>query len=207
MKILLIVLFFLPLMAEAQQENAEVNPAGQVSIGTRNTFSFFNDDEGMGKGIGGQFRIRLGRRLNSEWFFDYINSRNQVYTSRNDYHIGWSLLFYISQSSEKQLLQPYFIAGHCFDFSKIQAQADKSNAASRLSMATQAGAGTHIRIQPRFDCSLAAQYMLHFGKELSTRIENEEILIEKKSFTHPHGHLLFTISFNYQLGRLWGGKL
>ncbi len=203
MKTLFLLILFLPFCVNAQQQVTESNPAGQLSIGTRNTISFFNDDEGIGKGIGGQFRVRLSRRLNSEWFFDYINSRNQRYTSRNDYHIGWSILFYTSKMQGKQLLEPYFIVGHCFDYSQVKAQADPSNAASRLSMATQGGAGTHLRFHPRFDCSLAAQYMLHFGKELETRIENEAVFIEKKSFTHPHGHLLFTLSFNYQLGRLW----
>ena len=70
-------------------------------------------------------------------------------------------------------------------------------------MATQAGAGTHFNINPRFDCSLAAQYMLHFGKEIETNITSEVVTIERKNFSTPDGHLLFTLSFNYKFGDLW----
>jgi opacity protein-like surface antigen len=102
-----------------------------------------------------------------------------------------------------QLLQPYLIAGHCFDYSKVAGQSNKSNSASRTSMATQAGIGTHINITEKLDCSLSGQYMVHFGKDIETTIEGESVVIEKKDFSHPHGHLLFTISFNYKFFNLW----
>lgn len=200
--ILLAVFFTIP--SYAQDKSDHVSAAGNFSLGTRNTFSVFNDDAGAGVGIGGQFRIQFSKRLNSEWFFDYITSKNESYTVRNDYHIGWSLLYYFTHSTDfDRLVQPYFIAGHCFDYSKVSEQKNKSNAADRLSMATQAGMGTHFNITPRFDCSLSGQYMLHFGKELETTINGQEILIEKRSFSGVHGHLLFTLSFNYKFFHLW----
>lgn len=174
------------------------------SLGTRNTLSFFNHDPATGKGIGGQFRLRLGEKLNSEWYFDYISSRNGSFTYRNDYHIGWSLLFYTGKDDpDAHVLQPYFIAGHCFDKSTVTAVGDKSNSAGRLSMATQAGLGTQIRIAPRLDASLSSQYMLHFGKEIEVRGQDGKPVIEKNDFTGVDGHLLFTLSFNYRLCRLW----
>lgn len=194
------------LYSSAQQANNGngTGGPGSFSLGTRNTISVFNDDEGIGKGIGGQFRLQLTNRLNTEWYFDYITSRNGQYTFRNDYHIGWSVLLYTrSNHSFEKLLQPYLIAGHCFDYSKVMAQNDKANTASRLSMATQAGIGTHINITRKLDCSLSGQYMLHFGKELETNIDADQVFIERKPFTHPHGHLLVTISFNYLFADLW----
>lgn len=177
------------------------------SIGSRNTVSMFNDDNAIGKGIGAQFRLRLGKKLSSEWYADYIASKNEGLTYRNDYHIGWSLMFYMGHNFyDDRLLQPYFIVGHCFDKSVVGEQRNKENNAERLSMATQAGLGAHININPRFDCSLSAQYMLHFGKEISVTDYGDELVIEREGFTSADGHLLFTISFNYKLFHLWRGK-
>lgn len=169
----------------------------------------FNEDGATGKGIGAQFRLRLGKKLNSEWYFDYITSKNNgLHTFRNDYHIGWSLMFYMGGNYyDDRLLQPYLIIGHCFDRSAVAEQGNKLNKADRLSMATQAGAGTHINITPRFDCSLSAQYMLHFGKDIGIEAGEEGVIIQKQDFTHADGHLLFTISFNYKLFHLWRGRL
>jgi hypothetical protein len=206
-KHVLAAMLLIPSIAFTQGFNVNDKPAGTFSLGTRNTVSMFNEDEAIGKGIGGQFRVRLGNRLNSEWFFDYIASKNGSYTYRNDYHIGWSLMFYMGNNFyDDQLLQPYFLLGHCFDKSKVADQSDKTNAASRVSMATQAGLGTHININPRFDCSLSAQYMLHFGKDIKVNITEEGVTIEKADFTHADGHLLFTISFNYKLFHLWKSR-
>jgi hypothetical protein len=112
------------------------------------------------------------------------------------YYFGSNLRF-------EKLLQPYFLAGHCFDYSVVTEQNHEENSANRLSMATQAGAGIHLNFTPRFDCSISAQYMLHFGKEIETTISNEVVTIEKKNFSTPHGHLLFTLSFNYKFASLW----
>ena len=35
--------------------------------------SAFSDDGYTGMGVGGQFRLKLGSRLNSDWFADYIS--------------------------------------------------------------------------------------------------------------------------------------
>ncbi len=178
--------------------------AGTFSMGTRNTVSMFNDDNAIGKGIGGQFRIQFSNRLNTEWYFDYITSKDGSYTYRNDYHIGWSVMLYSKNNNRfDHLLQPYLIAGHCFDYSKVTEQNAKNNFADRLSMATQAGVGTHINITQKLDCSLSGQYMMHFGKDIETTIKADEVIIEKKNFSQPDGHLLFSLSFNYKFFHLW----
>ena len=188
----------------AQDNFSDSKPAGTFSLGTRNTVSMFNDDDAIGKGIGGQFRIQLSKRINTEWYFDYITSKNGSYTYRNDYHIGWSVMLYTKNNyAFDHLLQPYLIAGHCFDYSKVTEQNVKSNFGDRLSMATQAGIGTHINITQKLDCSLSGQYMLHFGKDIQTTINGNEVIIEKKNFSTPDGHLLFSLSFNYKFFHLW----
>lgn len=190
------------------QDNTEArSPVGMFSAGSRNTLSLFNDDNAVGKGIGAQFRLRLGKKLNSEWYLDYITSKNGQLTYRNDYHIGWSLMFYIGNNDvDDHLFQPYLIAGHCFDKSVVREQGNKTNSADRLSMATQAGLGTHINISPRFDCSLSGQYMLHFGKEITVEKDGSDVIIKREDNTHADGHLLFTLSLNYKLFHLWQAR-
>lgn len=200
---LLPILLLLPLATIGQDSKSNV---GTFSVGSRNTFSFFNENNGTGKGIGAQFRIQFGKKVNSEWFADFITSKNS-YCYRNDYHIGWSLMFYGKNNySFDRFLQPFLIAGHCFDYSRISENANSTNSADRLSVATQAGLGTHINITTKFDCSLSGQYMLHLGKELETSLTDGKLLIQKADYTNLHGHFLFTISFNYKLFHFLEGK-
>ena len=182
----------LSLCAYTQDFDAQEKKSGTLSLGTRNTVSLFNEDGALGKGIGGQFRLQFGKRLNSEWFFDYITSTNEPYTYRNDYHIGWSLMLYTRNNYDfGRLLQPYFIVGHCFDYSKVAALGDKANAVSRLSMATQTGLGTHINITSKLDCSVSGQYMMHLGKDIATTTDGDKVTIAREDHSHFDGHLLF----------------
>jgi hypothetical protein len=176
------------------------NPVGTISIGTRNTVSVFSDDGALGKGIGGQTRVRLGKKLNSEWFPDYITSK-KTDTYRNDYHIGWSLMFYPGRDAcDDRVIQPYLLAGHCFDKSKVSAKSDQSISASRLSMAMQAGLGSHFNITSRFDISVSGQYMLHFGKDIEVRNDEETgLVIQKANYSTVDGHMLFTVSINFKI--------
>lgn len=180
---------------------------GNFSIGTRNTISMFNDDEAIGTGIGGQCRFQFMDKLNSEWYADYIPSQTKI-SHRDDYHIGWSLMYYFGKNVHfDHVLQPYLIAGHCFDYSLVTQIGNHSNSADRFSSATQAGLGTHFNITKRFDCSLSAQYMLHFGKEIEVEKGTGEgnVDIHRSEFNQPDGHLLFTISFNYKFVNFWHG--
>lgn len=180
---------------------------GNFSLGTRNTISIFNDDEAIGKGIGGQFRFQFTDKLNSEWYADYIPSQTKI-SHRDDYHIGWSVMYYTGKNIHfDRLFQPYLIAGHCFDYSVVSEVGNRQNMADRFSSATQAGLGTHINITKRFDCSLSAQYMLHFGKEIEIDNGGGEapVRIHRSDYVQPDGHLLFTISFNYKFVNFWNG--
>lgn len=197
-----VLLLLIPVSLLMAQDPGVKGGRGSLSIGTRNTFSVFSDDQGVGMGIGGQLRYQISRRLNTEWFLDYITSKFLDRTYRNDYHIGWSMMFYPGKNVQfKKFFQPYIFAGHCFDYSKVTDQNDSSNFARRWSMAAQGGLGTHLNISPRLDCSIAAQYMLHFGKEIETSYdeEAEKVLIYKKDYTSPHRHTLLSVSFNYKL--------
>ena len=203
--ILLLTFFQTPLFA---QERSKFNTdPGVFSLGVRSTLSAFNDgDENkVGSGFGGQLRLRFSEKVNSDWFFDYLTSDIGNYAHRTDYHIGWSVLYY-PLKKDIHSFKPYVLAGHCFDYSKIQANTNQFNFAERWSSAVQAGLGTHIRLTERLDLSLTAQYMCHLGKHLHAQWVNNEVNYDVEKGSSLEGHLLMNASINYKIGKLWGRK-
>ncbi len=219
MQRIFLVLVLIGVLQANAQNNIIYNPAGMLSLGGRTTVSLFNDHENemTGTGVGGQFRLRFSDAVNTDWFFDYITSDILNYAHRTDYHIGWSVLFYpinnldYFQQKEgfKPKFRPYILAGHCFDYSKIEAKEsplDGPMSAERWSSAVQAGLGTHLELSPRFDISLTGQYMMHLGNHIETEYD---FTTGALSF-HEHkgaslaGHVLVTLSLNYKIAKLWG---
>lgn len=186
------------------------NKSGQFFLGVRSTSSLFTDAGTPGSGIGGMFRIRMGKRVNTEWFADYLTTNLQNLGYRRDGHIGWSVLFYLSKEPmQAKKLSPFLIAGHCFDYTKVYVLADKKNE-DRWSSAVQMGIGTHYNVTEKFDVSLTAQYMSHLGADLHSHIEEDrgvkKLEIEKHGSAGLEGHVLLTLSLNYRLGNLWRAK-
>jgi opacity protein-like surface antigen len=205
-KVILSGVLFATSFSIQAQEAAKEKAAGKFSLGTRTTLSLFNggDNNSSGLGLGGQFRIQFSNKVNSEWFADFITSDVAGVASRNDYHIGWSLMFYPGSKNDfTNFIQPYILAGHCFDYTRVEADNDSKNFKDRLSMAMQAGAGMHFNVTPLFDFSLSTQYMLHLGKEIKTAVVDDQVLITRSSSSKPDGHLLVTLSINYKIGNLW----
>jgi opacity protein-like surface antigen len=202
----LFLFLFLSSPIFAQQTEGQEKLSGKFSLGTRTTLSLFNGDDegGTGIGIGGQFRVQLSNKINSEWFADFITSSIDNIASRNDYHIGWSLMYYPGKKTDfTNFLQPYILAGHCFDYTRIEEDNNASNFKNRLSMAMQAGAGTHFNLTPRFDFSLSAQYMLHLGKDIHAEVSGNDVVLTKTNSSKPEGHMLVTLSINYKIANLW----
>ncbi len=203
--LLLLSLFQTPLFAQ-ERSKFDTDP-GVFSLGVRSTLSAFNDgDENkVGSGVGGQLRLRFSEKVNSDWFFDYLTSDIGNYAHRTDYHIGWSVLYY-PLKKDIHSFKPYVLAGHCFDYSKIQANSNQFNFAERWSSAVQAGLGTHIRLTERLDLSLTAQYMFHLGKHFHAQWVNNEVNYVEEKGSSLEGHLLMNASINYKIGKLWGRK-
>ncbi|MDT8411915.1 MAG: hypothetical protein RQ875_05605 [Vicingaceae bacterium] len=214
-KFILFIALLLPLTFYAQEDmrpSGDKKASGMFELGVRNTISAFGSTNNMGTGFGGQFRIRISNRINTEWFADFITEDIDGLAYRNDRHIGWSVMFYPLNTQGK--LVPYILAGHCFDYTKVSPVKTTENIAvynaqSRLSSATQLGIGTHLNITNNFDVSFGAQYMIHLGNDIHTDIHEhdgiKELHIEKENHNNPtlEGHLLFTISVNFKLGNLW----
>lgn len=191
------------------------NQGGTISVGMRSTMSSFNgshheetgDEEPhehsdpFALGLGGQFRVQASNRVNTEWFFDYLPSSSSL-VRRNDFHIGWSVMFYVLEKPNP-LFRPYVLAGHCFDYTYRQELSNQSNNINRWSSAVQMGAGTHIRLNDRLDLSLMTQYMLHLGTHVETTYSGPSVSFEKSSGGSLEGHLLTTVSLNFKIADLW----
>ena len=112
----ILLCFYLLLLSYSSFGQRE-KESGQFSIGVRSTASTFSNENQkyFGWGTGGQLRLRLSEKVNTEWFADYIRSDIESVAQRTDFHIGWSVLFYpIEQHNPKQKLRFYMMAGHCF---------------------------------------------------------------------------------------------
>jgi hypothetical protein len=197
--------FFLYSTNAFSQEGAKTpsSKAGWFSLGARSTISLF-DSDGAGLGTGGQFRIQLSNSVNTDWFADYITINVSDKVRSEYYHIGWSVLFYPFEKLQyPKLIQPYILAGHCFDYNRKTAIELPSISRDRWGSAVQAGLGTHFNLSDKFDVSLTSQYMIHLTKEIEAEIDGSSVtLVDQKNST-LEGHLLTTISVNYKLFRIW----
>lgn len=197
-----LILFVYPFIWIHAQNNVSQSHSGDFSIGVRSSLGFVyeKDWDRLAFGSGGHFRIRFSEAVNSEWFIDYLQGDLDDYGKRTDIHIGWSVMYY--PIKKQQFIQPYILAGHCFEFLKLEENANFENYVTRYSASVQAGSGIHFHISPRADFSFEAQYMMHFGTNID--INQEPKLV----FTKPGGltlqdHVLLSVSLNYNLFDLW----
>jgi hypothetical protein len=206
----LIVFFIINSPLQAQNFPLKKNESGIFQLGARSTTSMFNDGgtDNFGLGLGGQFRLQLAERINTDWFFDYLTSDIGTVGSRSDYHIGWSVLYYPYLKKENDvvkstLLKPFILAGHCFDYSRFVENKNMSNLQERWSSAVQAGIGTHINLNKRLDLTIMTQYMIHLGNHIHADVIGNSLQISEGHGASLEGHLLTTISINYKIADLW----
>ncbi|MGL5888691.1 MAG: hypothetical protein ACRC3B_02330 [Bacteroidia bacterium] len=217
-----LVLFF-GLLLQAQT-TPQIKYGGKFMLGIRTTSSLFTQAGDPGFGVGGQFRIRLSKRINTEWFADYINTDIGGIGNRTDRHIGWSVMFYlrepevfaatpggqidVKKPSYYRRFTPYLLAGHCFDYTWIRTTtAPIYQQSDRWSSAIQAGAGIHMNFGRYTDLSFNAQYMMHLGDDVHAHIEEvngvKALHIEEHQGFSAEGHLLLTLSCNFRIADLW----
>jgi hypothetical protein len=201
----------IPLASMAQKKERAAS-SGEMSLGMRSTISLFGNNGYTGIGAGGHWRLRLGDRLNTEWFGDYITTDIGGLGDRVDVHVGWSVMFYPLNSPTRRKVDPYFMAGHCFDYTKVRAYGhEETESKNRLSSAIQGGLGVNFNITEKCDLTLASQYMMHLGNDIHTSVDShggeESLHIDDGTEGHSElgleGHVLTTISVNVKLADLW----
>ncbi|UKN00785.1 hypothetical protein K6119_13710 [Paracrocinitomix mangrovi] len=199
------------LAQEKEKSELKYLDKGQFSVGMRTTTSLFGHDQIPGLGVGGQMRWQFFDFMNTEWFADWITIDLNGAGTRNNAHIGWSVMFYPKQFG---WFTPYAVAGHCFDYGKVTPlstpyQDRSGDVVSRWSSAIQAGLGSHFFLNDRFNISLQAQYMLHLGNHLDYEIhETGSGYYVETGGGHSvgaalEGHVLVTASLNYRIADLW----
>lgn len=204
-KLLPIGIILLSAAVYAQPLELKNDQGGIVSLGVRTTISTFNghSNESTGLGVGGQFRIQFADRVNSDWFFDYLQSSIGDYANRTDYHIGWSVLYYLT-NKPTPLVKPYLLAGHCFDYTRIVSNLNQNDFDERWSSAVQGGAGVHFRLSERLDLSLVGQYMIHLGNEVHADLHDDGSLhFHREKGASLEGHMLFNVGIHYKIADLW----
>ncbi len=211
LKICIILSLCVSTLSLAQTDKSYIEK-GQFSLGVRSTTSLFGHDDVEGLGSGGQFRLQFFDFLSTEFFADWITIDLNGAGTRKDAHIGWSMLFYPKTFGR---IQPYLIAGHCFDYAEVTpistAYIDRSGEEiARWSSAVQAGLGTHLFLSNRMNLSFAAQYMLHVGQHLDYELmqAGDTYYLNTtpsagSNGSETEGHLLLTLSLNYRIADLW----
>jgi len=202
----------LPVFAFSQEQMRKIpeKPTYPVlQFGVRTTESLFSHDGNVGKGVGGQFRIRFAPKINTEWFADYITTDIDGLARRDVAHIGWSVMFYpFKGETTKGNFTPYFLAGHCFDYTRVQINGT-GETMKRWSSAVQGGVGTHYNFTDNFDVSLSTQYMMHLGDDIHAEVadhgDGKHVHIHKENLG-IEGHLLVTLSLNVALPDLRKNK-
>jgi hypothetical protein len=121
------------------------------------------------------------------------------------------VLFYLSKNPcTVGKVTTYFLAGNCFDYTQVTSYWPGVQAENRWSLAIPGGFGIHYNITKHFDISLLSQYMIHLGTNIITSIDNDGgeqyLSITKGQGLSREGHLLTTLSVNYELGKIWGRK-
>lgn len=184
------------------QEQSSDQSGGLFSLGVRSSLGFVYENQWnrIAFGSGGQFRLRFSEKVNSDWFIDFLQGDLEDFGKRTDVHIGWSVLYYPFE--KQRFIQPYILAGHCFELLRIEENTNPDNFVTRKSASVQAGAGIHLNISPRADISLVGQYMMHFGTEINV-LQNPDLVFTKPGGISLQDHFLLHISINYQLIDLW----
>ena len=197
-------MFLFPFFGMSQPMKIKNTQGGIFSLGLRTTASAFNGGElsNLGTGVGGQFRLQVADRINTEWFLDYITGEVGDFASRTDYHVGWSVMYYLTKKQDP-VIKPYMVVGHCFDRTVLADNSDHRNSISKNSSAIQAGAGVHFRISQRFDISLNTQYMMHLGEDVHAHYDHGEVHFEKEKGAGLEGHFLMHVGLNYKIADLW----
>jgi len=185
-------------LSQKKQRDKE---SGILQLGMRNTYSMFSNDTKPGIGYGGQFRLRMNKSLNTEWYADILKSEVDNSTLRTDAHIGWSVMFYLVQRDA--FVKPYILGGHCFDYTKFHLSEPQKGKTDRWSSAVHLGLGSQFKLNKFADLSVGLQYMNHLGTmlELTETMDDGAVHqhVERSQGLSFEGHLLATASLNVNI--------
>ncbi len=209
-RILFLVLIISGSTIFAQQDRHN-HQSGYFSVTQRVSASLWSLNQwrlsGLGKGTA--FRLQISKRLNTEWYADYIKTEFKGRAFRWDRHLTNSVMFYFrSLDTLKYKFHPFVSASvFCLDFTHVE-EVGTGKSLQRFSFSQQFGLGAHYFITERADISLYAQYYNHLGNDIHIEeLPDGSLHIEEhRERISLEGHMFVVFSVGYRIADLWGKK-
>lgn len=178
--------------------------AGRFGLGMRNAANLWGDNQMLGIGAGGQFKLAFSPRVNTDFFADLIDSKGEKGSFRKDYHIGWAVQFGLFKGGfGSRKFVPYIMAGQCFDLTKVGVVYQTASPLV-FSAAVQGGVGVSSFVYRNVELNLQLQYMMHMTQHVHLDWDELGVAsyeIDKGASTE--GHLLTTFSMTFYFLNLW----
>lgn len=206
-RIIIVFILLLPITGFSQEEIYS-RENGILTFGTRSSVTLSPQGDNVGTGFGGVMRLKFSRRINSEWFADYITSNIAGLARKTDNQLGGAVLFYPFNSFVEQGRKiPFLVLGQALVNSRITKNGLNGETASQWYPLANAGIGGHWYFTNKFDFSLSCQYMQPLGRgieasEFSGSQGEREITINENVRTP--GYFFLNLSFNATIADLWG---
>ncbi|MFQ5334445.1 MAG: hypothetical protein ACE5DN_00055 [Flavobacteriales bacterium] len=165
---------------------------------------------GLGKGTA--FRLQISKRLNSEWYGDFIRTQYKNKVFRWDRHLTNCLMYYFRKLDDlEHKIHPFISASvFCLDITEVEEVKPDGGGQKmgRFSFSQQFGLGTHYYLTERADISVYAQYYAHLGNDIHVDEHDDGTIhiAEEKGRISLEGHMFLVFSVGYRLGDLWGKK-
>ena len=188
------------------------NPySGDLQFGLRGTLNPFLKNAASWISYGAQIRIKVSRRVNTEWFADYFPATIKWSAERRDIRMGSAIQYYpLHEIYTGKECTPYFSIGPTSTYTRISSREFNSQQweAKRWSFGVIAGMGMLLNVSRKFTFGFVTQYCAQLATEF--KFQNATIIgVSDSQTTLPdtkvsyEGQLLFCMSVNYTLGDLW----
>lgn len=198
---------------QATAQNVQTkNPySGNFQFGLRGTLNPFIKNAASWIGYGAQLRIKISRRVNTEWFADYFPATIKWNAERRDIRIGTALQYYpLHEIYTGKECTPYFSIGPTSTYTRISSREFNSEQweAKRWSFGVIAGMGMLLNVSRKFTFGFVTQYCAQVATEFKFRnatitnvSDSRTTLLDNK--VNYEGQFLLCMSVNYTLGDLW----
>ena len=188
------------------------NPySGDLQFGLRGTLNPFVKNATSWIGYGAQMRIKISRRVNTEWFADYFPATIKWSGERRDIRIGSSIEYYLlHEIYTGKECTPYFSIGPTSTYTQINSRSFNAESwgAKRWSFGVIAGLGLLLNVGKKLNFGFVTQYCAQvatgfkFQNTTISDVSDSRATLSDTKVSYE-GQLLFCMSVNYTLCDLW----
>lgn len=197
--------------AVAQKAQTKNPYSGDLQFGIRGTLNPFIKKAESWIGYGAQMRVKISRRINTEWFADYFPATIKWSGERRDIRIGSAIEYYpLHEIYTGKECTPYFSIGPTSTYTQLSSRPFNAESweAKRWSFGVIAGMGMLVNVGKKLNFGFVTQYCsqmateLKFGKNYVGDSDNLPTKIHDAKISYE-GQLLLCMSVNYTIGDLW----